>query len=434
MAVVLIAQALLTFANGLTQTLLDAMGDDDEVVEHVPQEVIAPDTEESIQSTRRFIVFNTQFASYIEQRAHLVIGDIPPGLRHHSLESILSRTAAVSSIIGMSIEDFGRLYAFVENDLSSLYPNSPRMASEEHRFSRYCGNRMKLFLCLYRLKVGCSFSHIEAVFGWASTTVSEWFIGIIPMLERCLHNFHEGILDTLGLGWQAEQLRLWREKHEADNTLVCFLERIAHHNSRGGRHILIEPTDQAQFLGSIGAVDGTYTVRCRVSASVYAENGLNPTDDCMYSDYIKQHAWKLSVITSHDLGYTPQLILHVSVHSGNTSDSSAYSFAQLRFMKDRLLKGSFLLGDSAYFFDRMVVPLYSKHQIDCATITVKNGMTRFNGSLSSDRVCAENGIGALKQWGVMRGRGDICLFSKTNLFRSCVRVCWGLTNFLRLGS
>lgn len=269
--------------------------------------------------------------------------------------------------------------------------------------------------------------------------MSDWFEVIVPLLEKNLEEFHEGILQgRCGHTWQKEQLRLWRESHSQNNSYeaTAFNNRINKHNTRcKNGSLLIYPDDSGRSLGSIGAVDCTFTVRPRVSRSVYKAQDINYADDPMYSEYIKAHAWKLSVITSHGIGDGKKLILHVTIHEGGSvSDSTAYSFHQMQKVLPFLVNGCFWLGDNAYLFDQHILPPYGTATIQASIPAVRAGMKEFNVIHSSDRVCAEHGIGLLKQWGIVRGRADMNLFKSKELFVSSIKVCWGLTNFISLST
>lgn len=246
-----------------------------------------------------------------------------------------------------------------------------------------------------------------------------------------------GILDNYcDKHWQKQQLRMWRAKHRQSETLQLFNDRIARHNRKASaENPLIPPGAGGMVLGSIGAVDCTFSVRPRVGDNVYRDDNVDPSEDPMYSEYIKAHAYKLSVITSHATPASKELLLHVSVHyGGSVSDSTACSFHQRNLIESKILDGSFLLGDHAYLFDKFVLPPYANTSISIALPSERPGMRQFNASHSSDRVAAEHGICLLKQWGVIRGRSDMRLFSSVELFISAVRVCWGLTNFFRIHS
>lgn len=430
---------MIAFATALLESkdvfksIFEAIVREEDVEERLPLRLIQPEREDDFESWDEFVKFTTSYAKALENRAKTVIGDLPVGLRHHNLESI-SQTHAIRSIIGMTTEQFGLLYAYVAEEMAALYPYCRTKADVQCGLGKeYCENRMKLFLCLYRLKVGCSFRQMEAVFGWAANSINEWFHDIMEMLEAKLFNFHVGILDHLGPGWREEQLRLWRLKHEQNGDIAAFRDRIDRHN-HGCQIPLIQSMEGGESLyrGSLGAVDGTYSIRPRVGSTTYTNQGLNPSDDPMYTDYIKGHGYKLSVITSHDVGHTRELILHVSVHAASYSDTSAYTLYQLPILLEKLDKGTFLLGDNAYLNDCGVLPPYSRYDIEAAPISERPSMRLFNTCHSSDRISAEHGIGILKLWGAIRGRSDMVLFHTEGLFQSAVKVCWGVTNFLRL--
>ncbi len=384
----------------------------------------------TILSMEDFRQRHTDYAHQLESEAKSLMGNCPEGLKHHSIHTI-SNTANIPSVIGITMTQFHILFSVLEKELKMLYPKCPSTL-EPGENSIYCENRLKLFMSLYRLKMGCSFRHMEVMFGWDHHSIMDWFQIVIHLLSKTLSPFHVNIMDTLGPKWVEEQTGLWKIHAIENHSFEKYVERLNVHNNKN--RTMISPTDDNSLKGSIGAVDGTFTVRCRVSAKQYRESGQDPTKDVMYSEYIKSHAWKLSVITSHALGQYQQLILNVSVHVGSTSDTAAYSFAQMPEFRNFLPPGVFLHGDSAYFSDLFVMPPYASTTIENAEPSKQTSMRAFNHVHSQDRCCAEHGIAFLKQWGIVRGRSDIQLFTKGEFYRTCVNVCWGLHNFFVIHS
>jgi len=102
------------------------------------------------------------------------------------------------------------------------------------------------------------------------------------------------------LYWRCERLNIFSE-HEKDGTLDLFSERIANHNHKRGS--MIEAAENGRILGSLGAVDCTYSITSRLGKAAYETmNGIENSEypsDMMFSQYIRAHAWKLSIITSN---------------------------------------------------------------------------------------------------------------------------------------
>lgn len=414
--------------------------------ETVPRNLIEPEFETNISSFEQFAALNTLYTQKLEQEAERLISDVCGNLQHHSIH-IISATLQLPAVIGMDIKQFGMLFTHVFDDLQKLFPHSPMILEKGER-SQYSENRLKLFITLYRLKTACSFGHLEVIFGWDKSSIISWFRKIISMLNVKLKGYHIDIIESLGgYSWMKEQSKVWRDHvisqpDEPDD----FLARITMHNSekikipaetrtetQSKTTSLIEEEDHKKYLGSVGAVDCTYSILPRISNKEYENAGLCPTLDHMYSEFVKEHAWKLSVITCHALGPFSQLILSVTKHLANTSDSAAFSFNQ----SEKLIKylchgGIFLLGDSAYLDDIFVVPPYPTPTINGANEATQTYMRRFNVTHSKYRVCAEHGIGSLKRWGVIRGRSDEMLFEDQDLFEEALQVCWAVNNFFIL--
>lgn len=322
----------------------------------VPQNLIAPEVENSISSFEKFAALNTLYTQTLEREAERLMSDVCGRLQHHSIH-IISATLQLPAVIGMNIKQFGILFSHVYEDLRRLFPHSP-MTLKKGETALYCENRLKLFLTLYRLKTACSFGHLEVIFGWDKSSIIVWFRKIVSMLNLKLKSYHIDIIETLGgIPWVKEQAKLWRD-HAAGqpDEIIDFLTRINYLNveknkiptaRRNSNEAEANEDSMADtYIGSIGAVDCTYSVLPRISNKEYENAGLNPTIDTMYSEFVKEHAWKLSVITCHALGPFSQLILSVTKHVANTGDSSAFSFNQLhRLIKYLCDGGIFFLGD-----------------------------------------------------------------------------------------
>ena len=96
-----------------------------------------------------------------------------------------------------------------------MHPNCPEIL-EPHQRSPFCSLRFKLFLVLFRLKVGCSFHQMESIFGWGTSSIQEWFEAIITIMHIHMHCYHDGILIHLGRQWQENEIMAWFVKHIVD--------------------------------------------------------------------------------------------------------------------------------------------------------------------------------------------------------------------------
>ncbi len=433
-------------SNSLREELVEAfqnlLESENYVVEQtVPSDLCVDPEVFSHASFEEFAFKHTQFAKSLEEEAEKLMAKFPAGYKHHSIHMI-SNTINVSAVIGMSMLQFHKLFTVIYDDLKLLYPYCPmELKNDDHEaqtsvhYVRGCENKLKLFMCLYRLKTGCSFRHMEVIFGWAHNSIVEWFEVICLLLNRKLETYHVNIMDTLGPNWIQHQANIWKEKVVEEGKFEHFQRRFVDHNRKDKKKkIMIPSDDEETFMGSIGAVDGTYTLRCRVSRKRYSEAGHDPSKDIMYSDFIKQHAWKLSVITSHSIGPYQQLLLNVSVHPANVSDTAAYSFGQMPEFRKYIPLGCCLLGDMAYLDDFFVLPPYPTQSINIAKSDDRVFMASYNHEHSSYRSCAEHGIAFLKQWGIVRGRSDLDQFSSDDWYKCCLQICWGLHNFFVLTS
>lgn len=65
----------------------------------------------------------------------------------------------------MTIVEFGNLFSRVEVDLKELFSKSPSILLPSQTSAKAVENRFKIFVTLYRMKVGCSFHSMESIFG-----------------------------------------------------------------------------------------------------------------------------------------------------------------------------------------------------------------------------------------------------------------------------
>jgi hypothetical protein len=190
------------------------------------------------------------------------VDDIPLSLKHHGIHAI-SCTKNVRSIIGLSLEEFGDVFLLVVEELHELFPNHP-VCLKEGESHRFCELRMMLFMTLFRLRMACSFTSMEAIFGWSDSVIHEWYDTIITVLHcklRCC-----GLVQSLGGGWQYHEACAWKMGHTVKEDYDLFLDRIEAMEDG------INTTMKRSFVGSIGAVDGTYSLWPRYMLQRIYEN------------------------------------------------------------------------------------------------------------------------------------------------------------------
>ena len=89
-------------------------------------------------------------------------------------------------------------------------------------------------------------------------------------------------------------------------------------------------------------------------------NGENPTEDRLYSKYVKAHAYKLLLLTSHGCRTDGEkLLLWVEAGAGQIHDNSALVEAQ-QSLTDLLIPQALGLGDHAFHGCFRVIVPYSK--------------------------------------------------------------------------
>jgi len=325
----LLRSAVITLFDDRLEVMLEQL---ESTVNNLPVSLLHPENECDADSFRCFIDGNDAYTNDMEKRARelLFIG-VDSTLSHRSFHHI-SATLNLSSVIGMDVSNFMKLFAFIESKMSMAFSHSKSVASENDSSRNFCDNRFRLFTVLYRLKLASSFSCMEVIFGWCKSNLQEWFDVIIQILDESLHPMHVGIMESNGHAnkvWQQKKAMAWMQHHEQQQTHLLFEDRLQEHNRIKRR---IPSNESNVILGCIGAVDCTYSIRCRVSDRRYQEQILRTrtsvnTDTC-YSEHIKHHAYKLSLITSHKYGDGQKLILDVAVclEAGTTSDSSVFQW------------------------------------------------------------------------------------------------------------
>ena len=320
------------------------------------------------------------------------------------------------------MQGFSRLFLSLRVPLQACFPRCPETL-DYGAFSLSCERRFKLFLCLFRLKQGARFREMETIFGWSKTVLQEWFDAVLRILVHHLHNYHEGFLEFKGNTWQRNEVMKWHTKHYALGNVESYKRKIRFQNNESR---IGDTVDPEKFVGSIGAVDGTYSVQPRVGRATLLAHGEDPTEDRMYSEYKRIHAYKLVIVTSHGLENSPKFILWLDYGCGSASDPSVYGdFAHT--LLEKLIAEAALLGDHAFHSQRGVIAPYTLAQIRAH---IGNDLAAFNHDHSSDRMTSEHGVRFMKMWGVVRGRDDSQLFQNEHYYELALKAVWGLHNYI----
>eukprot|EP00600_Ochromonadales_sp_CCMP1393_P006034 CAMPEP_0174969070 /NCGR_PEP_ID=MMETSP0004_2-20121128/8522_1 /TAXON_ID=420556 /ORGANISM="Ochromonas sp., Strain CCMP1393" /LENGTH=186 /DNA_ID=CAMNT_0016218447 /DNA_START=93 /DNA_END=650 /DNA_ORIENTATION=+ len=126
--------------------------------------------------------------------ARSLVRDLEPGNKHHSIHC-MTFSAHLPSLIGMNMDQFGRLFQSIRVPLQEAFPHCPETLEPGQR-SKFSSRRLKLFMCLYRLKMATSFNEMQAIFGWSRSDIQESFDSILRILHQNLWSFHVGFLRT----------------------------------------------------------------------------------------------------------------------------------------------------------------------------------------------------------------------------------------------
>jgi hypothetical protein len=376
-----------------------------------------------------FIRKSTAFAIEKERCAAELIDDLSPGRRQHHDIHCVGFSESFNVLIGMSKEEFSNLLESLRSCLETAFPNCPfvLLPHEKHPYSSI---RMKVFMFLFRIKNACSFAFMEGIFGWSTSALDYQFHLILHIVHRrlkCLHT--DGILEYLGQEYLQSECECWKLNQLASNSFIFFNRRIEELN----QHAVTtkEPRLIAEsFLGSVGAVDCTYSICPRIGERVLAAHGEDPTSDRMYSEYVKNHGYKLHVLTTHGIRLnSPKLVLDVRIRTGNSSDASMFGI-MLGYIEQFLPAGAVFQADNAYHkCRRCIIPYNATEQVQYGN---DHECHEFNNVHSKGRVASEHGIRFLKSWGVVRGRDDHIVFELTDNFIKAVHVAQALHNYLAL--
>lgn len=359
--------------------------------------------------------------------ARTLMTDVTPGLKHHELHSLSIHPSSFHLVCGLTFAQFARLFLSVLKPLQRAFPRcKDTLAPGE---LSVCGSRrLKLFLCLYRLKLAVTFGHIQETFGWCSSAVSVWFDTVLFILHVHLKCYHVGFLQFKGVQWQQAEIAAWMLKHEQDSD--TFHTKVGYQNNKLKTNGNQQPSiDAAQFLAPLGAVDGTYSVCPAVSPAQLALHGENPTTDRMYTDYKKVHGYKLVAAISFGLVCKKKYILFLTHGCARPSDGAVYVVI-VPPLKKLLIPQAGLLGDAAFHAAPLVISPYTALETQGQTAEAVRRRT-FNHVHSSDRMVSEHGMRYLKMWGAVRGRDDCRLFKNDDTVLRVFQVVWALHNYVQ---
>jgi hypothetical protein len=384
---------------------------------------------------RDFISSDDDFQSYIEEvnefaqqsndNCSIYLRDIPAKARYHCDVDCVAGTEYFKVLVGVNFEEFGALLDHLEMPFSEAFPHSTF-----NQKGMFLTIRMRLFLYLFRLKNASSFRLMEALFGWGKSTLLDNHSMLNELVYSNLHNLHDGFLNHLGKGNRAIIAALWSQKIQAK--FQSFQNRL---QITRIQYPDLDLPHENTFIGSIGAVDCTYSNRPRIISFYTEEYGESLSADRMYSEYAGAHAYKIGLICSHQLksifqDAMPKVILKVDVTAGRASDAATFGKLYQQIRND--LHGDVsLLGDHAFQgHDKCITP-YTVNHIHQFPNHVSE-MNTYNTDHSSERMPSEHGVHILKSWGIVRGRDDIRLFENELEFEKTVKSVQAIHNFVSL--
>lgn len=399
-------------------------------IDVIPEELMEP-LQRNLEAAKNFVRWNTQFAVVNANKVKLFIHGLRYGYKHHNLDCI-SFKPSLRTLCGFTLEAFAILFTDLESGLSQLFPNSPSVVGLEG--SHYCERRFKLFLTLFHLKMGVSYENMSSIFGWCKSAIGEWCNRIQRMMTRSLDGFiHVLENGTLSQAWQRRQADMFKMEHQLKSNWHFFKERMLFQNRYQTERTKSPPFRfdiERLFMGSIGAVDGTYTVSVAFKTTTLNDDGDKNPDDAYYCKYLGEHGYKLLVLTSHkDPAYgNKKIILQVLVGPAPTSDAVMWDKC-VGGLLPYLIDGVVFVGDNAFQDSQLVIAPYAAWHLLNFTTEDRAAAGSFNNHHSGRRIDSENCIGELKEWAIVRGRDDVKLFDNQDYFEDAIKCVWGLINY-----
>lgn len=133
---------------------------------------------------------------------------------------------------------------------------------------------------MFRLKQGCSFRHLELLFGWSSSSIAEWYYNITDIIDVHMKMYHLDFMQN-NFDVQTRESTLFKLRHLEKNDWLSFVDRIKQLNADARRNgypnmFPVNNAGELLFQGSIGATDCSYSLRPNIERSVLLTNN----EDC----------------------------------------------------------------------------------------------------------------------------------------------------------
>ena len=132
-------------------------------------------------------------------------------------------------------------------------------------------------MTLYRNKTGSSHKLMEKLFGWCDSSLQEWHETVLIVMDKQMYRYHQGFLTTMGELWQEEEIATWKLHHLCKGDFALFKDRVKHCNEEAARKRLEPRINEDIVEGSLGAFDGTYSVRPRILPKTLEAHSCDPS-------------------------------------------------------------------------------------------------------------------------------------------------------------
>jgi hypothetical protein len=374
-----------------------------------------------------YLYENTNTA-YNEERynfASRYVAPVPPMQLGHFDISCITSESAFPSLCGYTFDEFSRLFYSLKRPLEFCFPRSPDDRVEGEGRANYCTKRMKLFMFLYRCKVGASFRQMEGLFGWTKSALQRWFHKLAVNISSAMKCYNVDFLRFKGLDWQRAAATQWAQSRLDERVFSLYIDRIRVQNAQHDDGVETIPEN---VIGSLGAVDGTISCTPAQTSKILRSHGADPNQDRMYCQYKRTHGYKLLAFISHKKGPSgKKYILYVKHSVGSCFDGTLCS-SIIAIILLLILAGLFFLGDHAFHRQLAILCPYTTPEIN-ASILDSPVLSQFNHNHSSSRMCSEHGMRYLKSWGIIRGRSDHWLYDTDEEYKHVLRSVWALHNY-----
>ena len=329
--------------------------------------------------------------------------------KHFRLGQLIGSASMMQYLIGFNTWEFGKVFQKMLPAMQCQF-NKSTIIHREGKFvtrPKVTSLRFKLFLALMWLRRCYTYRELEALSGWDHSTIGNFVWVTVLLMHR------ELVPEYLAFPTKERQVELCDAFETED-----LKQPIIPSNLWSFTEVRYSPA-----LRILGTPDGTFSVRTKPEDKIEQE--------VMYTGYKKYHAYKLNVVSSP----VSSEIIQVSIHTATIGDVRAFKAATLPL----LAKGVQVAGDKAYHSVEKCITYFKESEYSRVRAFhkahPKRGLHRliaamrtFDKALQKYRIVVEQAIGALKEWGFVRGSSVHNLKRGGEDIKIGIELCAALTN------